>query len=578
MDGLTNIDLLQAYPQYGDSEELWESGKNYSVGNIVTNGIKVASDESLYPANYYCNVPHTSNSNNEPNTSINWDIYWSPYGRSRTMCALNNNAYNKMFELYDELIDSFSVNISGEIIKPEGVHLDLDEIRIFGTSTECGGDMDKSVLFNHSIRKYYNYFKTNHSKMEIIMWGDMLIPTWNGGTIDTYRAIDMIPQDIIIAHWDYGYKFPEYIQYFLDKGFRVWPTAWNCADCTKRNLADSFEATPQNKMIGSIYSTWYFSVIPNLFLAMTNQTFPSEDIYSNDTADTIIETSWMLGDICSGLDTYCGTYPNCENCNILDGYYTEEYRNYYCDNNACNYNAVNIPDDYTGYWKFEEIKNSIFPDESGIYNATIYNEADITLDPQKGNVLNLDGIDDYLDLGVINFDYPITYMAWLNPKGFNEHESFALGRYYRGYGLGLRGETQRQHWFSIWLENTNLVNTLKYLGLAKLFTWSHLAITYDGEYINYYLNGYKIDSVSANNENLYKTDDNWIVGNNGNGASFFNGTIDDVMIYNRSLSSEEIAIIYQIQSNPEQILLSNIEETEYTFFQKIINWFKNLFN
>jgi Glycosyl hydrolase family 20, domain 2/Glycosyl hydrolase family 20, catalytic domain len=62
--------------------------------------------------------------------------------------------------------------------------------------------------------------------MQMMIYEDMLTPHGNGTRFDLYKIIDKFPKDIIINSW--RNKGPEYVQYFLDKGFEVWlaPTGW----------------------------------------------------------------------------------------------------------------------------------------------------------------------------------------------------------------------------------------------------------------------------------------------------------------------------------------------------------------
>lgn len=44
--------------------------------------------------------------------------------------------------------------------------------------------------------------------------------------------------------------------------------------------------------------------------------------------------------VCSGIDTSCGTYPNCINCNLQDGCDATDYKDYSCVNNVCSPNTI----------------------------------------------------------------------------------------------------------------------------------------------------------------------------------------------------------------------------------------------
>jgi len=63
---------------------------------------------------------------------------------------------------------------------------------------------------------------------------------------------------------------------------------------------------------------------------------------------------------CNGTDISCGVYPNCGNCNLLDGCYASQNRNYYCGGINCSYNADDCSDcscSCGGYNKEESTTN-----------------------------------------------------------------------------------------------------------------------------------------------------------------------------------------------------------------------------
>ena len=67
--------------------------------------------------------------------------------------------------------------------------------------------------------------------------------------------------------------------------------------------------------------------------------------------------------------------------------------------------------------------------------------------------------------------------------------------------------------------------------------WHHITGTFDGNEIKCYLNGIetdkgKIPAISGGNGKFFIAQDGWV--------NVFNGVIDEVMIYNRALSENEI--------------------------------------
>ena len=85
---------------------------------------------------------------------------------------------------------------------------------------------------------------------------------------------------------------------------------------------------------------------------------------------------------------------------------------------------------------------------------------------------------------------------------------------------------------------------------VPLNNWTHLAATYDGAKITIYFNGVAQSSTAITNNIFPGTDALGIGANIGGGGpvALFNGLIDEPAVYNRALSSNEIAAIYNAGS------------------------------
>jgi len=79
------------------------------------------------------------------------------------------------------------------------------------------------------------------------------------------------------------------------------------------------------------------------------------------------------------------------------------------------------------------------------------------------------------------------------------------------------------------------------LGTAALAvnTWTHLAVTYDGATLRLYVNGVQVSS-QAQTGNLVTSTNPLQIGGDSIYGHYFQGTIDEVRIYNQALSPSEI--------------------------------------
>jgi hypothetical protein len=70
-------------------------------------------------------------------------------------------------------------------------------------------------------------------------------------------------------------------------------------------------------------------------------------------------------------------------------------------------------------------------------------------------------------------------------------------------------------------------------------TWTHLAVTYDGAALRLYVNGVQVASL-AQTGHLVTSANPLQIGGDSLYGQYFQGTIDEVRIYNQALSASEI--------------------------------------
>jgi hypothetical protein len=136
---------------------------------------------------------------------------------TKSLCPLHPDLYNIIFPLIDELI---------EVCETHAFHAGMDEVWIIGhpKCPRCGGK-DPAELFAGHATRLRNHLAEKSCRMW--MWSDRLIDgktsnllAWQASMNNTWRAIDMIPQDILICDWKYE-DAPPTPGYFAIKGFDV---------------------------------------------------------------------------------------------------------------------------------------------------------------------------------------------------------------------------------------------------------------------------------------------------------------------------------------------------------------------
>lgn len=85
--------------------------------------------------------------------------------------------------------------------------------------------------------------------------------------------------------------------------------------------------------------------------------------------------------------------------------------------------------------------------------------------------------------------------------------------------------------------------------------WHHVVLTYDNSGTKFYFDGLIQNSIYADKDSQIDTIDGVIsINGNGNGIT---GTLDDIRIYNRALSSNEVAQLYALESTPPNLTWSD---------------------
>ena len=199
-----------------------------------------------------------------------------------------------------------------------------------------------------------------------------------------------------------------------------------------------------------------------------------------------------------------------------------------------------------GWWKFDEGSGTTAMDSSGNDNTGTLTNGPVWVDGQRGKALSFDGLDDYVRIEAsdsLDVTSQVTVEAWVYPKAYVDHDG-------SNSHIASRTNTMGGHIYvlSVYPDSHKASysvnpNPDQHPSSDDLFlsTWTHLAVTYDGSYVRLYINGI-FDSSYAQSGSI-ETTTNWLaIGCNSYGATYahFNGTIDEVRIYNRALSQKEI--------------------------------------
>lgn len=176
----------------------------------------------------------------------------------KSYCPLHPEVHAIVFQLVDELCDAFEA---------DAFHAGMDEVFYLGDDkcVRCAG-RDKAELFAGEVRTIRDHLRLKGR--ELWIWGDRLIDgkttglgEWEASYNNTYRAVDMIPKDVVICDWHYE-RADKTAYYFAMKGLRVATCPWRNPTVTRQQTRDMAafrrDATPEMKdrFIGMIQTVW----------------------------------------------------------------------------------------------------------------------------------------------------------------------------------------------------------------------------------------------------------------------------------------------------------------------------------
>jgi beta-galactosidase len=149
----------------------------------------------------------------------------------------------------------------------------------------------------------------------------------------------------------------------------------------------------------------------------------------------------------------------------------------------------------------------------------------------------------------LNFTNTLSFSVWAkfllggthNPRVFHKDENFT------GYQLYTPGlASGRQFNFTVYLEGVGYVSVESTGGYSS-GVWHHIAGTFDGVELKLYVNGMLVGTTAAVGS-IAQTDVPLAIGRNSNQATdHWRGDIDELRLYNRALSEEEVAVLYLLQ-------------------------------
>lgn len=218
-------------------------------------------------------------------------------------------------------------------------------------------------------------------------------------------------------------------------------------------------------------------------------------------------------------------------------------------------NGTLVPaDNLVGWWKLDETSGIIAQDSSASgLDATLEGGLDFSSNSISGklkNALSFDNVDDKLMVANNSILQPphVSVSVWVLLTSLASHEGI-LGQtssLYPSGGYFLRRDvTSEGGRFSMFIyDGASPEPRANATSAVTTNQWYHVVSTFNETQLKIYVNG-QLEKTTARVASInYGTGGSFRIGSYGNGGVPFPGIIDDVRVYNRALTAEEVQTLY----------------------------------
>lgn len=195
-----------------------------------------------------------------------------------------------------------------------------------------------------------------------------------------------------------------------------------------------------------------------------------------------------------------------------------------------------------GDWRLNEGSGSTASDVSGSSNDGSLINDPTWVSGRYGQALDFDGTDDYVevsDSASLDITEQITMSAWVNPDNCDDRGTVATknGAYY------MQVHSDCTVAVYTYYDNSGSKGSSSYTysnSQIPTGSWTHIAFVEEADGTrNIYING-ELDKTASMESTIWESNDPLRIGAQGSSNRRFDGTIDEVRIYNSALSSKYI--------------------------------------
>jgi len=215
-------------------------------------------------------------------------------------------------------------------------------------------------------------------------------------------------------------------------------------------------------------------------------------------------------------------------------------------------NTLTTPADYTGYWRLDETNGTVAADSSGNGNNGTVNGAAWNPQGKLNGCLSFNGLNNYVQVNRdVSNDFTIAFWVkttsvggmgtWRDGEGLVDGSAGAAST---DFGTGLVGN---QFAFGTGNPGTTLISITP----INDGSWHYCVGTrvQSSGALQLYVDG-NLEASGAGTTNSLTPSPYFRFGSIQSGGGFFNGSLDEIKIYNRALGNLEIAALYDDVAGP----------------------------
>lgn len=211
---------------------------------------------------------------------------------------------------------------------------------------------------------------------------------------------------------------------------------------------------------------------------------------------------------------------------------------------------ANVAEDgLVAYWPFDEGTGKAAEDVTGNGHDGKFAGAPKWVDGKFGTALEFDGEEDHVvvsDDAAFAIEENITFMAWFSPGDVLTSRRLMV----KNNSIFVIFDFGNKDSIDFLVKPDNTFAESKTTDW-KVGEWYHFAGTFDGKTMKVYVNG-KLEGEAANNVPIAPSElELWIGGDDfGRPTDFFPGTIDEVRLYEKTLTEAEIQ---KVMDTPQDV-------------------------